>query len=95
MVERPQVLVVVAARFGRVMFKYEAMAYATILKNVGALYQSMYCVATAMGLAPCALGGGNPDMFTAAAELDYYAESSVGEFLVGSATAGGTTVLRR
>jgi SagB-type dehydrogenase family enzyme len=47
-----QVLLVVAARFGRVMWKYEAMAYATILKDVGVLYQTIYLVATAMGLAP-------------------------------------------
>ena len=88
MAATPQVLVVVAARFGRVMFKYEAMAYAAILKNVGALYQTMYCVGTAMGLAPCALGGGNADAFASAAGLDYYAESSVGEFLIGSAGGG-------
>jgi SagB-type dehydrogenase family enzyme len=77
----------VAARFGRVMYRYEAIAYAAILKNVGVLYQTMYCVATAMGLAPCALGGGSSDAFAAATGLDYYAESSVGEFLVGSAPA--------
>lgn len=80
----PQVLIVVAARFGRVMYKYEAIAYATVLKNVGALYQTMYCVATAMGLAPCALGGGSADAFCAAAQTDFLVESSVGEFLVGS-----------
>jgi hypothetical protein len=42
-----------------------------------------------MGLAPCALGGGNADAFALAAGLDYYAESSVGEFLVGSVAGGG------
>lgn len=84
MARPPQVLVVVAARFGRVMYKYEAIAYATVLKNVGALYQTMYCVATAMGLAPCALGGGSADAFCAAAGSDFLVESSVGEFLIGS-----------
>jgi hypothetical protein len=44
----------------------------------------MYLVATAMGLAPCALGGGNSDVFAEAAGTDYYAESSVGEFVLGS-----------
>lgn len=85
MARTPQVLIVVAARFGRVMFKYEAIAYAAILKNVGALYQTMYCVATAMGLAPCALGGGSSDAFCAASGLDYLVETTVGEFLLGSA----------
>jgi hypothetical protein len=45
----------------------------------------MYLVATAMGFAPCALGGGNSDVFAEAAGTDYYAESSVGEFVLGSA----------
>lgn len=84
MAERTQVLIVLSARFGKVMYKYEAIPYATILKNVGVLYQNMYLVATAMGLAPCAVGGGDSDAFAGAAGLDYYEETSVGEFLVGS-----------
>ena len=80
----PDVLITIAARFQRVAWKYESMAYATILKNVGALYQQMYLVATAMNLAPCGLGGGNSDLFAEAAGLDYYAETSVGEFMLSS-----------
>ncbi len=79
-----QVVLLVAARFGRVAWKYESMAYALVLKHVGVLYQTMYLVATAMGLAPCALGGGNADAFAAASGLDYYAEPAVGEFILGS-----------
>jgi SagB-type dehydrogenase family enzyme len=81
--ETPQLLIVLSARFQRVAWKYDSLAYALILKNVGALYQSMYLVATAMNLAPCALGGGNADLFALAAGLDYYSESSVGEFMLG------------
>ncbi|RKZ83485.1 MAG: dehydrogenase [Candidatus Parabeggiatoa sp. nov. 1] len=81
---KPQILIVLAARFQRVTWRYNGMAYAAILKNVGVLYQSMYLVATAMGLAPCALGGGDSDLFAAAAGTDYYAETSVGEFILGS-----------
>jgi SagB-type dehydrogenase family enzyme len=80
----PQVLIILAARFPRVAWKYDAMAYALILKHVGVLYQTMYLVATAMGLAPCALGGGNSDIFATGAGTDYYAETSVGEFILGS-----------
>jgi SagB-type dehydrogenase family enzyme len=80
----PQVLLVVAARFGRVMWKYEGMPYALILKHVGVLYQMIYCVATAMGLAPCGLGGGDADSFAEATGLDPLAESSVGEVMLGS-----------
>jgi SagB-type dehydrogenase family enzyme len=80
----PQVLIILAARFQRVAWKYSSIAYALVLKHVGVLYQTMYLVATAMGLAPCALGGGNSDIFAVAACTDYNAETSVGEFLLGS-----------
>ena len=80
----PQVLIIIAARFQRLSWKYQSMAYNVLLKNVGALYQTMYLVATAMDLAPCALGGGDSDLFARATGLDYYAETSVGEFLLGS-----------
>jgi SagB-type dehydrogenase family enzyme len=79
----PQVVLLLAARFGRVMWKYESMAYALVLKHVGVLYQTLYLTATAMGLAPCGLGGGNSDAFCAAAGTDYYEETTVGEFVVG------------
>jgi SagB-type dehydrogenase family enzyme len=82
-----QVLLVIAARFARFAWKYEAMAYAAILKNVGVLYQTMYLVATAMGLAPCAVGSGDSDAFADAAQTHYLAETSVGEFLLGSSAA--------
>ncbi|HTE86926.1 MAG TPA: SagB family peptide dehydrogenase [Dehalococcoidia bacterium] len=80
----PQVLITLAARFQRVSWKYESIAYALVLQDVGALYQTMYLVATAMGLAPCALGSGNSDVFAQATGLRYLEESSVGEFILGS-----------
>jgi oxazoline/thiazoline dehydrogenase len=83
--ERPQVLLIFSARFARVTWKYCSIAYATTLKNVGVLFQTMYLVATAMGLAGCALGGGDSDLFAATAGTDYYKETSVGEFMLGSA----------
>jgi len=79
----PHVLIILAARFLRVNWKYESMSYSLILKNVGAAYQTMYLVATAMGLAPCALGGGNSSLFCKAAGTEYWQESSVGEFFLG------------
>lgn len=80
----PDVLIIVAARFQRVAWKYQSLAYALILKNTGAMYQQMYLVATAMNLAACGLGGGDSDLFAEAAGLDYYAETSVGEFMLSS-----------
>jgi len=79
-----QVLLILTARFQRLAWKYASIAYALILKDVGVLYQSMYLAATAMKLAPCAVGCGNADLFARAAGTDYYAETSVGEFLLGS-----------
>ena len=86
----PQVLIVLAARMQRVSWKYSSMAYAVILKDVGVLYQTMYLVATAMGLAGCAIGGGNADVFAKASGLAYCVESSVGEFMLGSAPSSST-----
>jgi SagB-type dehydrogenase family enzyme len=82
--EIAQVLVCIAARFARMSWSYEGIAYAATLKNVGALMQTMYLVATAMGLAPCSIGRGDADLFAAAAGTDYYAHTTVGEFILGS-----------
>ena len=79
----PQVLFEIAARFARVNWRYGSMAYATILKDVGVLMQTMYLVAEAMGLAACAAGGGHSDIFARAAGTSYYEETSVGEFILG------------
>ncbi|HVC94486.1 MAG TPA: SagB family peptide dehydrogenase [Pirellulales bacterium] len=79
-----QVLVILTARFQRLAWKYESIAYSLVLKHVGVVYQTMYLAATAMGLAPCALGCGDSDRFARAAGTDYYVETSVGEFLLGS-----------
>jgi oxazoline/thiazoline dehydrogenase len=82
--ERLQVLLILTARLPRIAWKYASIAYALTLKHVGVLYQTMYLVATAMNLAPCAVGNGNADLFARAAGTDYYSETSVGEFLLGS-----------
>lgn len=80
----PQIVFIITARFQRAQIKYASVAYANILKDVGALYQTMYLVAESMSLAPVALGGGYADMFGRLAGLSYFAESSVGEFILGS-----------
>ncbi|ORV65745.1 SagB family peptide dehydrogenase [Mycobacterium gastri] len=80
----PQVLVVMAARSGRMMWTYEQIAYATILKNVGVLMQTIYLVATAMGLGVCAQGFADAAAFIAATGVDELQECSVGSIVVGS-----------
>lgn len=83
----PQVLICLASRFQRVSWGYESVAYAVTLKNVGVLYQTLNLVATAMGLAGCGLGAGDSELFAKAAGTDYYEETTVGEFLLGSRDA--------
>ena len=82
--DTPQVLLIITARFGRLFCKYKSLAYALVLKHVGVLYENLYLVATNMNLAPCALGAGNSDKFAQITGLDYYEESAVGEFMLGS-----------
>ncbi|WP_405590651.1 SagB family peptide dehydrogenase [Streptomyces sp. NBC_01190] len=80
----PQVVIVLSARFGRTMWKYESMAYALVLKNTGVLQASMYMVATAMRLAPCAIAGPDAGVFARATGLDPATEASVGGFVLGT-----------
>ena len=80
----PQVHLVITARFGRLFWTYQTLAYALILKHVGVLYQRLYLVSVSMNLAPSALGTGNSDLFAKITGMDYYEESSVGEFILGS-----------
>ncbi len=81
----PPVLIVVAVRFARMFWKYEGIGYANVLKDAGGLLQTMYLVATAMGLASCAVGGGDAECFVAAAGTRFWEESSVAEFVLGHA----------
>jgi SagB-type dehydrogenase family enzyme len=81
---RPQVLITIASRFHRVSWKYSGIAYAAQLKNVGALYQTFYLVATAMNLAGCGLGLGNSMRFCRLAGTNYFEETSIGEFMLGT-----------
>ena len=78
-----QVLCIICARFLRTAWKYQSIAYALTLKEVGVLYESMYLAASAGGLAACAVGTGVGPRFSALIGADPLAESPVGEFIVG------------
>ena len=80
---RPQILLAVAARFARVMWKYRAISYGIILRDVGGLYQTLYLAATELGLSPCAIGSGDCLTFARATGLDPLVEGMVGEFILG------------
>lgn len=80
----PPVVIVVTSRFARQAETYGTLAYSLVLKEVGALYQTLYLVAEYLNLAPCALGGGSPDEILARlCEVSEFAEPVVGEFLIG------------
>jgi len=79
----PQILITIAARFGRVSWKYSSIAYALILKDVGALMQTFYLMATAMGLGGCAIGTTNIELFAKMTGLDFHVEGPVGQFALG------------
>lgn len=81
--QRPPVLITMTARMARLSWVYDGIAYSTALKHVGVLQQTLYLVATAMGLAPCALVVGDSDAATEAFHLDWPAEVSIGEFVIG------------
>ncbi len=79
----PQILITIAARFGRVSWKYSALAYALILKDVGALMQTFYLTATDMALGGCAIGISNIDLFAKLTGIEFHVEGPVGQFAIG------------
>lgn len=91
----PHVLIVITSRFSRLSWKYRGISYATTLRNVGVLYEAMYLAATAMNLAPCALGCGDSGLFGAMTSLNPLIESSVGEFMLGTQPASRQSGLAR
>jgi SagB-type dehydrogenase family enzyme len=83
----PQILIVIAARFGRVAWKYSALAYALILKDVGVLTQTLYLTATDIGLGGCAIGSINIELFARMTGLEFHVEGPVGQFALGRGVA--------
>jgi SagB-type dehydrogenase family enzyme len=83
-VRNPPLLFIISARFRKTAWKYESIAYRLILMEVGALLQTMYLTATALELRGCALGCEDSDHFARTVGTDYFAETSVGEFLLGA-----------
>jgi SagB-type dehydrogenase family enzyme len=79
----PQILITIAARFGRISWKYSSIAYSLILKDVGCMIQTFYLAATDMGLGGCAIGTGNVDLFAKMTGLEFHVEGPVGQFALG------------
>jgi SagB-type dehydrogenase family enzyme len=79
----PQILITIAARFGRISWKYSSIAYALILKDVGVLIQTFYMMVTDMGLGGCAIGTTNIDLFAKMTGIEFHVEGPVGQFAIG------------
>ena len=75
-----------ASRYARQagLHRQTGLSYALILKDVGSIYQQLYLVATALGLAPCGLSFGSSELFEQASGLPNHLECSVGEFMIGN-----------
>jgi SagB-type dehydrogenase family enzyme len=79
----PQILITIAARFGRVSWKYSSIAYALVLKDVGVLTQTLYLMASDMELGGCAIGIANIDLFAKMTGVEFHVEGPVGQFAIG------------
>jgi SagB-type dehydrogenase family enzyme len=78
-----QVLISMTARFRRLSWRYEGLAYRLVLMHVGVMMQNLYIACAAMGLAPCALDAVDIDVAARAFGADWRTEPCVGQFLVG------------
>jgi SagB-type dehydrogenase family enzyme len=82
----PQILITIAARFGRMSWKYSSLAYRLILEDAGVLLQTFYLMATGMGLGGCAVGIANIDLFARLTGIALHVEGPVGQFALGAIT---------
>lgn len=79
----PPAVVVVTAVFSRILAHYRNIGLGLVYRNTGCLLQTMYLVATALGLAPCALVVPREREVAAWLGLDPLVESMVACFAVG------------
>jgi SagB-type dehydrogenase family enzyme len=79
----PAAVILIIASFARTLWKYENIGLAAVYKDTGALLQTLYLQATAMGLAGYAVGGGPESAISAGLGLDPVMDGYVGSFLIG------------
>lgn len=83
-VQQPQILCLFTSRIGRIHWKFRSLALS--YTNLGGLFQTLYLTATAMALAPCALGSWNASLFAHQTGIPLEEEALVGQFLLGNLT---------
>ncbi|WP_405492744.1 SagB family peptide dehydrogenase [Streptomyces sp. NBC_00096] len=81
--EQPPMLVLLTTRMPRGSARHGPVAYTSVLKEVGALQQTIYLACAAMGLGACALTAGDVGLVARALGLDWLTEPSVGEIILG------------
>ena len=64
-------------------WKYAGITYKISLMNAGVAIQSLYLVASDLGLAGAAAGSGNPELFARATGVSSWEETSIAEFGFG------------
>ena len=79
----PPLTLLITAVFGRIMQRYQGIGLSLIYRDCGCLLQTLYLVATAMGLAPCAIGTADELENCRWLGLDPLVEAQVGCFIVG------------
>jgi SagB-type dehydrogenase family enzyme len=79
----PEILVLLTSKLSRLSSKYKSFAYSLSLKHTGIIFQTLYLTAFAMGIAACAIDGGDSDLFENISKIDYYEEALIGEFIIG------------
>jgi SagB-type dehydrogenase family enzyme len=87
----PQILMTMAARFGRVSWKYSGFAYQLVLKDVGVLMQTIYLMATDLDLGSCAIGTCDIDLFARMTSIAFHIEGAVGQMTIGRASKDDST----
>ncbi|MEO3812592.1 SagB family peptide dehydrogenase [Sphaerisporangium sp. B11E5] len=91
----PPVLMFVTARFRRVTWKFTGPGYALVLRNTGALLQTLYLVAATLELATRPLATADIDVTARALGTDWRTESCVGGLALGRPADGPGRVERR
>jgi len=84
---QPAVTLLITARFRRLSWTYAGLAYSVVLKDVGALMQSLMLASAALGLACCGLYSPNIERSARILGTDWRVESMVGGFVAGHGQA--------
>jgi len=81
-ISSPAGIVLISARFARLAWKYEGIAYALCLKDVGVIFEHMYLMGAALRLEVCALGSVDAGLFSQITGNDPLVEPLVGQFMI-------------